>query len=83
MLKCDYCGHMISDHAVNYYASGLVRVKCYIDSFLDEDRVRYYRCKCEDILVDMSWVNEDLERDYQSDEIITNSASSELFKSFK
>ena len=73
-MNCDYCGHMLSDHAVNYYASGLVRVKCFLDSFVDEDRVRYYKCKCEDILIDMNWYDDEEGWDYQSpDEIIRTS----------
>jgi len=69
---------MLSDHAVNYYASRLVRVKCYIDSFVDEDSVRYDRCECEDILIHLSWFNEEHRRDYLSpDEILTSSASEE------
>lgn len=80
-MNCDYCGHMLSDHAVNYYASGLIRVKCFIDSFVDEDRIRYYKCKCEDILIDMNWMDEEQDWDYQSpDEIITSSLTTESYK---
>ena len=81
-MNCDYCGHMLSEHAVNYYASGLIRVKCFIDSFVDDERIRYYKCKCEDILIDMDWIDEEQGWDYQSpDEIITSSpTTTESFK---
>lgn len=81
-LNCEYCGHRLSEHGVNYYASGLIRVKCFIDSFVDEESKRYYKCKCEDILVDMSWIIEDLDSEYYSqDEIISGGTSSpEPFK---
>lgn len=73
-MNCDYCGHMLSDHAVNYYASELIRVRCFIDSFVDDDGIRYYKCKCEDILINMDWIDEEQGWDYRSpDEIITNS----------
>jgi hypothetical protein len=81
-LNCEYCGHRLSEHGVNYYASGLIRIKCFIDSFVDEESKRYYKCKCEDILVDTSWINEELDSEYYSqDEIISGGTSSpEPFK---
>jgi hypothetical protein len=76
---------MLSEHDVNYYASGLIRVKCFIDSFVDEESKRYYKCKCEDILVDMSWINEELDSEYYpQDEIISGGTSSpEPFKNLE
>jgi len=77
-LNCEYCGHRLSEHGVNYYASGLIRVKCFIDSFVDEESKRCYKCKCEDVLIDMSWINEELDGEYHSqDKIITGRTSSQ------
>ena len=48
-MDCHECKDALIEHVVKHYSSGIVGVKCYFGSWIDEYRIRHYKCHCQDV----------------------------------